>query len=202
MTRLLGDYLIPGELSSPGTGSSSEKLGAGALAAGDNSAAFGNLASSAGVNSVAIGESSIAATDCTALGTLAAATGVLGVAIGKSALAIGIHSVCVGWQTRVAAGSNNGIAIGEEANVNHFGAISIGRQALTTAVQRMTIGRVGGDSSQLQQLQVSDGFAAFGVAPPSTQPLKITDPTDLASVIVAVNALIDVIEGTGLANAV
>ena len=53
------------------------------------------------------------------------------------------------------------------------------------------------DSSQ--KVTMAKGLAAWGVTAPGSQPSKISDPTDLASALTAIAALIDVIEGAGLA---
>ena len=46
----------------------------------------------------------------------------------------------------------------------------------------------------------SGGTAAFGVSVPGAQPSKIADPTDLASSIVAITAVIDALEAFGLSS--
>lgn len=49
---------------------------------------------------------------------------------------------------------------------------------------------------------ISAGLGVWGVAPPTSQPAKINDPSDLSSALTAIAAVIDVLEGAGLSAAV
>jgi hypothetical protein len=83
--HVAGNAIVSGTISSPGTGSGSEKFGLGAsVAATDYSFASGYLASTTGNESVAIGSNSHAAYISTAIGSGANATGAGSTIIGRS----------------------------------------------------------------------------------------------------------------------
>jgi hypothetical protein len=149
--------------------------------------------------------------DCTIMGQNSTCTGAYSVVVGRSSTAVesgtvvGYNSatsaqkgVAVGYSTNVSA--TGGMALGYNADCGFIGAIALGQEAVATAANRCTIGKA---STNEIELQVTKGFAAFGVAPPSSQPTKISDPagggTIDAEARTAINAIIDVLEGAGLA---
>ena len=112
-------------LSSPGTGTSSEKLGAGSLASSNYA--------------VAIGASSIAsAVQTTAVGQGAEATASVASSFGQEALAYGIGAVAVG---STAAGTKfNSSAFGYAAQAIHSNSTAIGYSATTTETNQVMLG--------------------------------------------------------------
>jgi hypothetical protein len=118
-----------------------------------------------------------------------------------AAIAAGCSAaIAIGEGAGVTLGDTDAIAIGPAAAGNHADGIALGRAAVTTAANRCTIGTISGAADK--ELQIGLGFGAWGVTPPGSQPTKISDATDLASAITAVNAVIDVLEGAGLSSAV
>lgn len=189
--------------------------------AGSKSIALGQGASATVSEGVAVGASSLSssssgcavgfASEATGSAVIAIGHGARGtignsVSVGKSADVRAADAVAVGKSaTVINASSPGGIAIGRSSAVlaTHINAVAIGLESQTTAAQRTTIGRVGGTAAQLQQLQVSAGFAAFGGAPPATQPSAITDvPTGgsatAAANATAINSMLAVLRGAGL----
>jgi len=79
----------------------------------------------------------------------------------------------------------------DTTNVGIGGDTSGNLALITTGAVRMTVASAG-------SVKVTNGFAAWDVTPPSSQPTKISDPTDLGSCITAITAIIDVLEGAGL----
>lgn len=195
------------------TGNFATAIGFGSSAA-QQSTAYGSEADATGNYSTAVGQNSKTA-------------GQYSVSVGAYAEARQQHSVTLGHTARVytASGGTNdyAIAIGRDATIGtstpgaasrgaiaigglssilngHTWSIALGHSAVSTAANRCTIGTIGG--SYDLELQTGKGFAAFGATPPSSQPAKISDATDLASAITAVNAVIDVLEGAGLSSSV
>jgi hypothetical protein len=185
-----------------------------AVAVGYFARAFGSGVTG---QSVAVGSSSFASlrgtavgysasaqsSDSVAVGTGAFATSNETVALGSGAFALALRSCALGNAVLVGAAATDGIGIGGgSVSVTHAGAIVIGRSAVSTAVNRCTIGTIGG--SYDRELQIGLGLGVWGVAPPASQPSKINDPTGQANDLdsearTAINAIIDVIEGAGLA---
>jgi hypothetical protein len=128
------------------------------------------------------------------------------ICIGKSATvgsgtpgAANEAAIAMGEASVVQPGADNAIAIGPAAVGNHSDGIALGRSATTTAANRCTIGTISGAADK--ELQFGLGLGVWGVAPPGSQPAKISDPTDLPSAITAITAIIDVLEGAGLSSA-
>lgn len=155
-------------------------LGRSANVGSSDTLALGALASATGNASTAVGENaSVAGDSCTALGRSATTgvglrgtalganslSGTNGLAAGESANASGNFSTALGKDS--AANEDGGIALGESAAViaTHTNAVAIGKDSETTAAQRTTLGKVGGLATELQDLQISGGFAANGAAP-------------------------------------
>ncbi len=195
----------------------STAVGRSALAAANRGTAVGDRAAALGANGTSVGADSDAGFDSVAVGRNAQA--VLGgdsTAVGNSSFVGGAGGVALGDTARaelvdgVALGKladvneAGGIALGRTANVavTHTNAVVIGKESQSTAAQRTTLGRVGGTAAQLQELQVSDGFAAFGATPPASQPAAIVDASGGATVDAeartAINALLAVMRTNGL----
>lgn len=138
-----------GQLTSAG-GFNSTAVGRAASAVGDQSTALGQGSFAASTNALAIGRNTNASADSAAVGTNAVSS-VDAVAVGNSAN----------------AGVEGGIALGESASAlpTHTNAVAIGKNSLTTAAQRTTLGKVGGTASEIQDLQISGGFGANGTTP-------------------------------------
>ncbi len=167
-----------------------------------NTVALGPFAETGGTQSIVGGAFADSRQDGAVYGYLAQGLGVRSSLLGSFTADNGFADAAI-LGSSAAVNAASATALGKEATVaaTHTGSVAIAFRSLTTAAQRTTIGRVGGLSTELQQLQVSNGFAAFGIAPPASQPAKITDPTDLASALTAIAAIIDVLEGAGLSAA-
>jgi len=192
-----------GSISCRGSGSYSEKFGVGAVANGTSATAIGRLAEATH-------------NDTTVVGAQADGKAAKACAFGKGALVNtgAINSIAIGYGTEAKGSATNCVAVGYYAeastNVDHSGALgtnakaahdqswAFGRAAITTATNRVTFGQIG--TGYLLELQCGDGFGCFGVTPPGSQPAKISDPTDLASCVTAITAIIDVLEGAGLSS--
>lgn len=125
------------------------------------------------------------------------------VAIGNAArVQTGDYGVAIGASATVIA--DRGIAIGDNADAltTHDESVAIGRDAKTTAASRVTLGTIGGAYDL--ELQCGKGLGVWGVTPPASQPLKISDPTGGATqdaeARTAINAIIDVLEGAGFSS--
>lgn len=116
------------------------------------------------------------------VGALAYARSSGATVVGRSGLASADYGIALGYETTVSSG--------------HAYAVAVGRGTTTTAANRCTMG----NATYPLSLQVQSGLGVFGTAPPATQPAKINDPTDLASCITAITAIIDVLEGAGLSS--
>ncbi len=112
-------------VSFPGTGASSQQIGAGALATGDNSIAFGVGALTTNSSTIAIGKGAIAS-DTAAL------------AVGDTATAFGAGSFAFGFESL--ATTNDSIAFGSSAASQFKRAVAIGAQATTTADNQVRLG--------------------------------------------------------------
>lgn len=171
-------------------GSQSTSLGASAnvSASAATGTALGRAAAVTGPRGTAVGEQSDATDDGASFGQLAQATGKRSTAIGAGTGATKDDTISLGKGAQ-ATGAVGCIVIGSGAASTsvHANAVALGFESLTTAAQRVTLGRVGGTSAQLQQLQVSDGFAAFGVAPPGSQPAAIADVAGAADATYSAN---------------
>ncbi len=207
-------------------GSVASTVGLGGVAMGNNASvsaprgiAIGRIAAAAD-SAVAIGSQSVGDIAGTAVGD-SALSGPRSVAIGdnaktgsgvprkEEAVAIGEQaqagaddSIAIGRTSTTNTVSVGAIALGHGANTAHAGSVAIGRDAATTAAQRATIGKVGGTALELLELQVSNGFAAFGATPPASQPAAIVDASGGATVDAeartAINALLAVMRANGL----
>ena len=71
--------------------------------------------------------------------------------------------------------------------------LDVGTAAITNAGNITSAGAIASVS-----VAASGAIAAFGASLPGSQPVKINDPTDLATSIVAISAVIDVLEACGL----
>lgn len=96
---------------SPGSGSSSEQFGTGAIATGGNSVAIGNAAEATGANSVSIGSGANASA--------------------SSSTALGVSAV---------ASASGALAIGNTAEATHSSSSAIGVNAATTSANQIRIG--------------------------------------------------------------
>lgn len=176
------------EISAPGDGVGSEQFGSGAYVVDDYSVAIGYLAEAGGLESVVVGARATAEADGT-------------IAIGGRTYAELENSIAIG--TAAQSSGTEAIAIGSSSLVLHAGAVVIGHNALSTSANRVTLGKVGGSASEIKQLQVSAGFAAFGGAPPASQPAHVPDPsgqtTDLdVEARSAINSILAALEGAGI----
>jgi trimeric autotransporter adhesin len=163
-----------------------------------------------------------------AVGDIATCSGPYGIVIGASASVGGDSSICIGASSTVSGnystlvGSNTvttadgavalgfssavsqvyGIAVGQGATAVHARSGAIGQSAVSTAADRITLGLVGGSATQVKALQVSAGFAAFGGAPPASQPSHVADPSGGTTIDTearaAINSILAVLEGAGL----
>lgn len=116
-------------LSSPGSGLASEKLGAGSVASGDLSIAFGNSATATNENSLAIG-----------VATLVGGRNAIGIGYNAVVPTEGTNGVAIGVEAAVS--SVGGIAIGESAVVaaNHTNSVAIGAGSVTTGTNQIVLG--------------------------------------------------------------
>lgn len=223
MSRILGDatyvgdHTFLGDLSSPGSSVGSEKFGAGAAVSGADSSTFG-YNSAAVANATANGAWARAtANDSYAAGRDANVAGANSIGIGSgvrvrtgsgNSVVVGSNGDaafnkpdCCGLGFGVNLDESGGVGLGYTAHVQigHTNAVAIAKDSQTTAAQRTTIGRVGGTAAQLQELQVSAGFAAFGVTPPASRP-SVTGSRGgnaaLASLLTAIDATGLIIDGT------
>lgn len=183
------------------TAANSSAYGAEAAASGSSSTAIGDASQAGGISSVACGRAATANFNETAvMGAGAVASGTQVAVMGYNSSSVGRGSAFGRFSNVLAA---DGVALGMDSAVmsGHTGGIAIGRSAATTAAARCTIGTIGG--SYDCGLQIGLGFGAWGVAPPGTQPTKVSDPTGGGTVDsearTAINALIDIVEGAGLA---
>jgi hypothetical protein len=174
---------VAGTISVPGTGSGSERFGAGSATTGGNSLAVGNGAS-ANSDSTAIGyNASTTAGSATALGQAATAdfqsTSVgrgatstnSGVAVGYNAnsgagisVAIGVSSSAVGDSTVLGhsaqATAGGATALGQSSSAGS-NSIAIGRAATTTAANQLVIGST--------TAAISNGYFGNGVTAATPQ---------------------------------
>jgi hypothetical protein len=186
-----------------------------ATATNGQSVAIGALAAASGiVSNTAVGAQALATGsggNKTAVGSLSEAKFGQGTAVGAHARG-SFECTSVGYLART-DGVSHSTSVGSQSRALHSSAIVLGRAAVTTAANRCTIGTIGGSFDQ--ELQIGSGFGAWGVAPPGTQPAKISDVAETAgasytsneqdmlnALKTAVHALIDVVEGAGLAASV
>jgi hypothetical protein len=222
-------WQVLGRISSPDTGTDSERFGKLSLAGGLRATALGYSSRADGDDSISIGNSYVYVDSAIAIGDGATCGGQTSVVIGPNASTTWWNAVSIGSAASVAyydcvavgasayaGGSGNygavgigtsaratrrySVAIGYSCNANHEGAVVIGYLANSTANNRCNIGAASG--ARAKSLQIGLGFGAWGVVPPGTQPSKVSDPTDLPSALTTIAALIDIIEGAGLAASV
>ena len=165
-----------GSLSCPGTGSNSERFGAGSLAAGTGSVAIGNGANAAFGSDVAIGLNASTAgcasnPTCIAIGANTTVGGISDTVIGVAATISGLRSTVIGSS---ATGASESIAIGSSTVANDnsivFGhlttsagfsnSIVMGRRATSTASNQFVAG-----SSLAAMSNVYFGLGATSTAP-------------------------------------
>jgi hypothetical protein len=118
---------------------------------------YGQACIAAGLNATAGGQGARAgATNATCYGQSSAANPFAG--DGTDGTAFGQNS---------GVEETGGCAFGQNSFVptGHVNAGAIGRDSISTASQRFTLGRVGGTAQQIQELQISGGFAANGAVP-------------------------------------
>lgn len=131
-------------------------------------------------------------------------TGNQGIAIGRLAKSYDTGAIVVGAYGQTNTAAEYSVSIGHSVFATHADAIAIGRSAITTASGRCNIGTVGG--SYDKELQIGKGLGVFGATPPAAQPAKVNDPSGGATIDAeartAINAIIDILEGAGLASAV
>ncbi len=116
-------------ITSPGTGSNSEKFGLNAsVGANDNAVAVGNAATAAGIESVAIGRSTSAGTGSVVIGFGTSTASTNSVTIGHSLTASGSNTVTIGSSNTV-GNNNNGVVVGYNNTTSPSGgyAIAVGR---------------------------------------------------------------------------
>ena len=178
--KLFGNAIFKEVPGSPGTGARSERYGGEAGTAANTGTAD----------------------DATAIGSGAQATGEGPTAVGAGAAATAASGLAtsIGWGA--SANQVGAIALGKGATAGHARAVAIGTESATTADDTVTVGLVGGSSTQKKALQVSAGFAAFGGVVPSTQPAHIPDPTGGApadaEARAAINLILSALEGAGI----
>ncbi len=129
-----------------------------------NSEQFGESAAAIGINSTAVAGAAIGE-DSTVVGNAGLIVGDKSSGIGANVNISADMAAFVGRLIIIAA--NGGAVLGNAGQVfaGHINAVVLGPSGESTAAQRTTIGRVGGISTQLQDLQVSGGFAANGQTP-------------------------------------
>jgi hypothetical protein len=189
-------------------------IGQTSTAGGNNAISIGETALS-GLESIAIGQSAlvdgsystgvgqnvtIRAQSCVGIGqdVIVGDSAPESVSIGRISRVDDDGCIAIGYNARTPLNATYATVIGHDADAvaTHNNAVALGRSAQTTAASRCTIGTIGG--SYDLELQAGKGLGVFGVTPPGAQPTKISDPTDLASAITAISAVIDVLEGAGL----
>ncbi len=184
-----GTWNVVGEISASGGATGSEQFGDNALASGTRSTAVGANSQATSTDTVAAGENARAnGTQATAYGTDTLATNTQCVAIGRSAQAVlstdtalgGFAAATGGFSTAVgnnAASSGNGsiaagqgsvasdadaIAIGPDASATHAQSMALGNDAASTAINRATVGLVGGGVNTRKDLEVSGDLRVSG----------------------------------------
>lgn len=169
----------------PGTQAS----GQGAVAGSNNCTAYGDGASAGAgggdAGSDAFGSNAVASQ------ANSSATGLNSTASANNAIARGVASTASGI---------GAIADGVGATASHQDSMALGRSAVSTAINRMTVGTIGGALDK--ELQVGLAIAEFGATPPAAQPLAIADvPTGGAATAAAnataINAILAVLRARG-----
>ena len=176
---------------------------------------IGSFAVSTGSNSVAVGLRASVEGTGVAVGSDATATN-SAVAVGEDATTT-VPGVCIGRDADLTGAG--GIAVGQNANVSQAGGVALGQSAIVSgAADGIAIGNgasatsggiaIGNGISVTSggrwgaSLRVDGNFAANGKVPVA-QAAKIDDPsggaTQDAEARTAINAIIDVLEDTGLA---
>jgi hypothetical protein len=186
-------WVVNGRISSPHTGTNSERFGAGSLAAANYASAFGNTANANGAYSVAIGyQSTTALTGGVAIGysTIAQAAAVaLGydaeaqwngaIAIGNASRALNTQAVAVGDQAVAggASGQTIAVSVGYLAKALKIGSIALGALAVVNNTGGICLGR---ESDCNYDNAVAIGYDASATAASRCTIGKITTrPMDL-----------------------
>lgn len=170
-SRAVGSQSVSIGQNSSATNSNTTAVGRSSSASGLSSTALGFNAIASQTNTVAAGNTAQAtASGASAIGNVAVAGGTESIAIGSGASvgAVSHSSISIGSQSSVATSVLNAISVGQASAVTHEGAGAWGRDAASTGVKRLTIGTIAG--SRDMELQIGKGFAAWGSAPPATQP--------------------------------
>lgn len=177
-------------ISCRGSGSGSERYGAGTLASGINSLSIGLNANAVQDNSIAIGPGSSANSSsgagAVAIGGSANASKVESVSIGINSTAGGDHSICLGSFT--SATSANGLAIGTSALSQAANASAIGNSAHATAASATALGvsaNASGSASNafgVASAAAGDNSIAIGTA------ATITSNTHTSSIAIGTSA--------------
>lgn len=159
LSNIIAHTLVATNLSSPGTGSQSEKLGSGSISSGTRSVAFGVSASATNSDSVAIGYGATAWAQGAIVVGAAAASDVYGlqsISIGSEAVAAGTNSIALGALAAVSQYHENSIALGKGAATTETNQIMMG-----TSVTKVTIpGRLEGGSITNSSLKGTNAFEA------------------------------------------
>lgn len=203
-----GTWNVVGNLSvrASGGATGSEQFGGGASATGTDSTAMGISSSASQPCSLAAGDSASASGhSSTAVGRDTDSSGGSAFSGGNGATAVGNNSVALG--SFASSGQADSISIGNSSQVQggHTRAMAFGANAMSSAANRATFGSVGTpfELEVTDNLLVASGVGVWGVTPPGAQPSKINDPSGGATVDAesrtAINAILDVLEGAGLA---
>lgn len=193
--------LVNGIISSPDTGSSSERFGLLSSAAGNNSVAIGVSSNALGDQSISIGQNSKSAYQSTVVGVGSRSDTAYNVFLGSgitdtsggSNVALGtnvgiqgnIQSVVTGYVASSTNGSFNAVygatakangvgyatSLGYAANTSTYGGIALGANALTTAGGQFV---VGGNYSGITNMYVGAGVVNTNSFKPTTTTINAT----------------------------
>lgn len=127
MSNVIGHTITITNLSVPGTGTSSMKIGASSVASGTASIAVGNSSSASEQNAAAFGRAALA-------------SGTGSTALGNSANAAAVDSTALGNGATLLSAATNGTAVGEGALVYGWRGSAFGSDAFASASNSMVIG--------------------------------------------------------------
>jgi glycine cleavage system H lipoate-binding protein len=194
---------VVGNITSPGSGTNSEKFGYNASAAGIGALAIGNSAATGGNDSaIAIGyNANASAQSAIAIGTSSSATGIRAFSLGYGASNTGNDSVLIGPSSSAThdsviigggtSGASSATVIGRSATVTGAAGIAIGRASSAGAAQL-----VAGSSSY----PISNLFFGKGVTNATPTSFAINGTGGLGTNIVGGDIQIASGKGTGDAN--
>ena len=160
-----------GSFSCPGAGATSERFGAGSLAAGANTVALGNGASASGSGGIAIGKNAFAGNNglsnivigngatgdnsSVIIGNVASGGAQNNVIIGITATTNGANNTAIG--SGAVGGDDSNVAIGTNASTSgRTGSIAIGVGATATADNQLVIGS-GAVGSSISSVVIGNG---------------------------------------------